>query len=412
MLLLLLGLLGVHGGKHDAWPDRAYTLTNAVANAVVVVQLDPWGNLVYEGSVLTNGAGAGVSLGNQGALASTGNWLFAVNAGSGTITSLWLDPEGDALPVVVSSVSSGGVSPRSLTVWGNWLFVLNSDSVVGFKIWANGTLTMVPNSTQPCVSTGNVEILFSNSGRWLVVAQRGTNHTGFTVLPVDPWGVVWPGTWYGWTGNVPFGFDIDQWDRLFVAEVPVNSLSSWQLHPNGTLAFLDRKPTMQVGTCWATVTPNGMWAYTANAGSATVTGFWVDRWGHLTGFGDNGTSAQEDAGIYTSDLDVSADGKYLYSLGRGAVYVYWIGRDGHLTRVSSWLNSTVLPNSVTGMLVPKVPKIVKAPAAKKNAIIGGIAGGVGGAAAILLVTRRRKQQKRLSVAQKPIQATQVVQVHV
>jgi len=308
--------------------------------------------------------------------------------------------------------------PLSLTVWENWLFVLNSDNVVGFKIWANGTLAMIPNSMQSCPSDGNVEVKFSNNGRWLVVSQRGTTQMGLWTLPVDQWGVVWPGMWWPMTAHVPFGFDIDQWDRIFLAEVPMNSMSTWQLNMNGTLTFIDRNDTMQMATCWSVVHPTGMWAYAANAGSDTITGFMVDKWAHLWRATADGASATQAPNMHTQDMAISADGHYLYALGHGVVYVYWIGEHGELTQLAWWTNSTVLPNSVTGMLVPSMkmapmPKMMAPamPAAKKNGVIGGICGGVGGAAAIFLV-RRRRRQHMLPEDPKPLDPTKVVQVHV
>jgi len=413
--LFLLGVVAVHAGK-DAkpvwWPDRVYTQTNSAANALVVLQLDADWNLNYLWSIPTGGAGADMGLGNQGALASSGNWLFAVNAGSNSISTFWLDPEGVLPPRAVSWVNSGGSKPRSLTVWGNWLFVLNEDSVVGFQIWANGTLTMVPNSWQACASDGNVQVQFSNWGRYLVVAQRGTTQKGLMVFPVDQWGVVKPGKWFA-SGNehVPFGFDIDAWDRVFLAETGSNSLSSWQLRADGTLQYIARNNTLQLGTCWATLTPNGMFAYTANAGTDTVSGFAIDKWAGLWRVDADGKTAAQATGTHTTDLDVSADGQFLYALTRGAVYAYSVGSDGHLTQLAWWTNTTVLPNTVTGILVPKLAKVAKAPASsKKGAVIGGVVGGLGGATAIFLVKRRRKSQK--PVDPKPMNATEVVQVHV
>jgi 6-phosphogluconolactonase (cycloisomerase 2 family) len=407
-LLLLLGLLGVYGQKKSKWPDRAYTLTNEVANAVVVLQLDPWGNLNHVGSVPTGGMGSGSGLGNQGALASWKNFLFVVNPGSNTITTLWLDPDNKRLPTVACSVGSYGTSPRSLTVWGNWLFVLNSDSVVGFKIWPNGQLTMVPSSWVSAASDGNVQVQFNNNGRWLVVAMRGTTSKGFWVLPVNQWGVVSAGTWTESLQHVPFGFDIDKWDRIFASEVPTNSLSSWKLHGNGTLQFIDREDTLQLGTCWATLHPNGKWAYAANAGSATISGVGIDEWAKLWLLDANGVTASQANGSHTTDLDISGDGSYLYSLGTGVVYAYWIDVDGHLTRVGWWQNSTALPKSVTGMHVPTM-QTKPSKASKKAAWIGGIAGGAAAVGAAFLVVRRKRNKKAMESQPKPIE---IVAVHV
>jgi len=351
-----------------------------------------------------------MGLGNQGALASWGNWLFAVNAGTNTITTFWLDPANVMLPTVKHWVSSGGVAPRSLTVWGDWLFVLNSDSIVGFRIWPDGSLTMVPNSMQWANTTGNVEIQFSHGGKWLVVTMRG-NMQGYMVYGVNAWGATSPGWWMESTVNVPFGFEIDEWDRVFVAEVPTNALSSWQLWANGTLSFINRTETWQLGTCWATLSPNGKWAYTGNAGSNSVSGFQVDHWAHLWPVTVGGDTASQTGGTHTQDLATSADGKYLYVLQHGAVTAYWIQADGSLQLLSWWTNTTVLPASVTGLIVPHWPAKA-APAGGKTAILGGVVGGVGMGAAIFIVRRRRRVAGAKPIETVAMNPTKTVIVHV
>ena len=74
-----------------------------------------------------NGAGC-PSLDSQDAIALTpnGKFLFAVNAGSNTVSSFKVTRHGVAL---VNQVSSGGAFPDSLTVHGNLVYVLNANSL-------------------------------------------------------------------------------------------------------------------------------------------------------------------------------------------------------------------------------------------------------------------------------------------
>ena len=74
-----------------------------------------------------NGRGC-PSLDSQDAIASSSNGklLFAVNAGSNTVSSFRVTRHGAQL---VGQVSSGGMFPNSLTVHGNLLYVLNSNSL-------------------------------------------------------------------------------------------------------------------------------------------------------------------------------------------------------------------------------------------------------------------------------------------
>jgi len=261
-----------------------------------------------------------------------------------------------------------------------------------------------------------VQIQFSNAGKFLIVSARGASMKGIKVYGVDAWGATTPVQWYEMDDHQPFGFDIDQWDRVFLAEVPMNSLSTWQINWDGTLTFIDRKDTMQQGTCWATLTPNGMWAYVANAGSSSVSGFWADKWAHLTSVSMDGVTAKQTDGVHTQDLTTSGDGKYLYTLTHGTVYAYWVGNDGKLSLASWYTDATWLPDSVTGLLAPmmmqgKMPKdSAMGPAGKKNAIIGGIMGGVGAGLAIFVVRRRRSQKAKTPAP--VVEAIKTLSVHV
>src|SRR5437764_4704585 len=91
-----------------------YTLTNAPSgNAVLVFDRASDGALAPAGAFATGGNGTGAGLGSQGALALSEDrkLLFAVNAGSNTVSELAVRPHGLDL---VSTISSGGTLPISL----------------------------------------------------------------------------------------------------------------------------------------------------------------------------------------------------------------------------------------------------------------------------------------------------------
>src|SRR5262245_58394933 len=119
-----------------------YVLTNATSgNAVAVWNRAADGTLTAAGSYATGGQGNGGGLGSQGAiiLSQNNQWLFAVNAGSNSISSFKVDPDGLTL---VSTIASGGARPTSLTVYKNWLYVLNAGgaNITGFTVANDGTL--------------------------------------------------------------------------------------------------------------------------------------------------------------------------------------------------------------------------------------------------------------------------------
>jgi len=116
---------------------RIYTETNGKANRVLIFNRFANGKLALAGSAATGGAGGfqpqpGCTpvcpfLDTQDEIVSTadGKLVFAVNAGSSTITSFRATSTGLHK---VSVVSSHGKFPNSLTIHRTWLYVLNSDS--------------------------------------------------------------------------------------------------------------------------------------------------------------------------------------------------------------------------------------------------------------------------------------------
>src|SRR5215475_4091836 len=99
---------------HD---DRHYVYTQNNAqgdNRVLVFEQHANGALVNVSSFSTGGAGAGANLGSQGALALSqdGRWLFAVNAGSNSISVFDVYDEKLTL---ASTIGSGGTTPISVT---------------------------------------------------------------------------------------------------------------------------------------------------------------------------------------------------------------------------------------------------------------------------------------------------------
>ena len=91
-------------------------------------------------------------------------------------------------------------------------------------------------------------------------------------------------------------------------------------------------PTHQGAPCWLVVTPNGRYAYTANAAGGSVSGFSIARDGSLALLDPSGVSAALGAGSHPLDESVSADGTYLYVLvdGRHTIAGYRIAADGSL----------------------------------------------------------------------------------
>ncbi len=108
-------------GKGSA--GYVYTLSNQTSgNKVLVYSRTSAGILSYMAHYSTGGTGTGGGLGNQGAVVLSGNnsLLLAVNPGSNSISSFHVSGGGLQL---VSTVSSGGNTPVSVTVHNNLVYV-------------------------------------------------------------------------------------------------------------------------------------------------------------------------------------------------------------------------------------------------------------------------------------------------
>ena len=301
-----------------------FTQSNSSSgNAVIAFGRSADGSLTPAGSFSTLGNGTGAGLGSQGAVAlsNDGRFLFAVNAASNTITSFTVD--GTSL-ARVNTVSSGGTLPISLTTHGDVVYVLNAggtENITGFSIGSTGALTMLAGSSRPLSSTGvgPAQVGFDPSGRWLVVTEKNTNRidvyavtdNGYASAPV-----VNPSA-----GQTPFGFAFNQRGVLIVSEafggaVDASAVSSYTLGSGGTLNVASASvPTTETAACWVAVTNNGKFAYAANTGSASVTGFEVDNasLGILDASGKTGST-----GTTPIDVAMSRNSQFLYTLTAGS----------------------------------------------------------------------------------------------
>ncbi|PYP43379.1 MAG: 3-carboxymuconate cyclase [Gemmatimonadetes bacterium] len=313
-----------------------YTLTNQVAgNAVAVFDRAADGTLTAAGTIATGGTGTGGGLGSQGAVALSddGRRLFAVNAGSNDVSVFSVGPAGLSL---ASRTASGGTLPISLTVHGNALYVLNAGgagNISGFTVGATGGLTPIPGSIQPLSATnvGPAQVSFSPDGRRLVVTEKNTNL--LDVYAVDANGAAGARTSFTSAGGTPFGFAFGLRDLLLVSEAAApGSASSYILGRGGDLQVVSGAVlTHQGAPCWAVVTNDGRFGFTAN-GSGSVSGFSIAPDRSISLIDANGASAVISGGV--NDVALSGNSHFLYVLGTNAtpaIHAFRIERDGHLT---------------------------------------------------------------------------------
>lgn len=314
-----------------------YTLTNAPSgNAVAVFDRDSHGALTPAGTFGTGGNGTGANLGSQGALAISrdGKLLFAVNAASNTISELAVEPHSLQL---VGTTPSGGTTPISLTVHGNLLYALNAGgagNINGFTFDRNG-ISPIAGSTRPlgAGSAGPAQVSFSPDGASLVVTEKATSTIDSYVVGAD--GTASAPTVSPSAGTTPFGFAFDPAGHLLVSEA-AGSASSYNVRSDGAHLIAGPVSTKgQAAPCWLVTTNDGRYAYTANAGSGTLSGFSIAADGSLALLSPSGISAALGAGSHPLDEAVSTNGNFLYDLADGlhGISGFSIGADGSLTQV-------------------------------------------------------------------------------
>jgi len=330
-------------------PGAVYALTNqASGNAVAIFARGADGSLNWSSSVSTGGTGAGSGLGSQGALALSddGRWLFAVNAGSNDVSAFEVTASGLSL---TSRVGSGGQRPISLTVHGGVLYVLNAGgdgNISGFNIGSDGELAAIPGSTRALSGTnvGPAQVAFSPNGAWLVVTEKTTNR--LDVYTVDGAGIASAATSTASAGGTPFGFSFGHRDELFVSEA-AGSASSYVIASDGSVTVASGAVlTHQGAPCWAVVTKNGKFGYTANAQGGSISGFAVANDGSISLIDADGRTAVVGAG--NIDLALSGNSRYLYELdGNRSISGFRIEADGHLTSAG---RTVTLPASTVGLV--------------------------------------------------------------
>jgi 6-phosphogluconolactonase (cycloisomerase 2 family) len=317
-------------------PGAVYVLSNQPSgNAVLVFDRAADGSLTAAGSYATGGTGTGGGLGSQGAviLDASGRHLYAVNAGSGTITSFRVRHDGleqiDVAP-------SGGSMPTSLTVAGDLLYVLNAGgagSINGLTI-DDGHLEPLAGSARALSggATAPAQVSFTPDGDQLLVTERATQR--IDVFDVGADGLATGPTVVASAGATPFGFGFDNKDHAIVSEAfggaaDASAVSSYDLVGGGLQTVSASVPTTETAACWIAVTANGKFAYAGNAGTASVTGYRVSPDGSLTILDADGKTGSATAGI--TDLAVSRNSQFLYGrVGNGTVAAWSINANGSL----------------------------------------------------------------------------------
>jgi len=307
-LLAALALVATAGAAHSGGPaGHVYVLSNSPAgNAVLDYSRASDGSLSGPVSYPTGGTGTGGGLGSQGALIRDDEDLYAVNAGSNSISRFSIERNGLEWE---ATVPSGGVMPISLTSHGHLLYVLNAGgaaNITGFDTHGDG-LAPIANSTRPMGTgaSGPAQVSFGRDGDVLVVTEKASStiETFYVDDDVPDTAAVFTST-----GGTPFGFDFDRRGNLLVSNA-AGSASSYSLSREGRVNVISGAvATGQAAPCWLVTSKDGKYAYTANGGGGTISGFAIGNDGSMTLLTPGGATANLGAGSHPLDEAISKDG--------------------------------------------------------------------------------------------------------
>lgn len=331
-----------------------FAMTNAVdRNAVVAFRRRLDGTIRRVGAFATGGTGTGPNnvspatpqtgvdpLASQGSLrlSRSRRWLFAVNAGSNSISSLRVHGCGRLRLADVEP--SGGLQPNSLAIYGSLLYVANvgsaannySSNITGFRIWRSGRLVPIVDATYSLSSptAQPASLVFSPCGRWLVVTELTTNQ--ISVFRVNSDGRLSGPTVNQSAGAGPFGAAFLHSGLLLVAEAGANALSSYSLAPDGILTARSASvPSDGIASCWVAVSSCQRYAFVSNTGSGTIASYQIQRDGTLVMLRLARTTPGSETGA-PIDSGVSTGGSSFYVLdgSHGWITAFHISRDGRL----------------------------------------------------------------------------------
>ncbi|HET9506337.1 MAG TPA: beta-propeller fold lactonase family protein [Gaiellaceae bacterium] len=328
LLALVAGLL-LFSSSAMASDGRGvlYTQTNDPnGNTVQRFDRGPGGSLTSAGTFATGGSGLATLGGRQGAveLSGDGRYLYAVNAGSDSVSVFRAGRHGTRL---VDVVSSGGDAPASIAEHDGRVYVLNSGdvpSVTAFWRSHGGSLRAIGARELAPGAAGAAQVSVMPDGRSLVISERVANR--LEALPLDRYGRPGAPVVTVSSGAVPFGFGISPQGTIVVSEAGASTVSSYRLARDGALRSVTASLAVGQGAaCWVAVSPNGRFAYTGNAAGG-ISGFAIARDGSLTSIGTTLLAPSP------RDLDFDASGRYLHAVSPGGqATVYRVGDDGSLT---------------------------------------------------------------------------------
>ena len=382
VLALATSVVAQADGKSEQFAGAVYAMSNNFEqNSIVAYRRGSEGMLSPIGEFLTGGQGAAFD-GGEGLdplisaysvlLSDDRRFLFAVNAGSSTITVFRI--LSDFSLRKTDEKPTYGVGPNSVAYRKGLVYVSNIDadgffagepdqegSLVGYRLSKRGKLIPIRHSRE-LLGNRPSAIQFSPDGRFLIVASINAGSASLAsgsadeivsykvsrngrLQRVDGTASTFPGN--ATNRNLPsaIGFEVVKQGReqfVVVTEarefqadgtppafpaLQTGSVSTWRLDHSGTFSPVDLDVLAgsdlfdgQRTTCWIEFSANGELFWVSNALEATLSSYSFDR-GEIELVNEieaQGVPAADDDPFGTTDgwidLWLSEDGRYLYQL--------------------------------------------------------------------------------------------------
>ncbi len=333
----------------DYASQQLFTLSNQIAdNRLLIFKRNLDGTMEYDSSISLHGIGIGTTLGSANPLMASqdGNWLFAVNAGSNSITSI--DIRGN-IPQAISTISSNGVKPVSIAVYQNWLFVLNqgnNGNISGFTYDNNGVLSPLPNATAELgiAPVNPAQISFNANGNALIVTEKDSSKIDLIHLNTN--GSISNIQKFATASPKPYGFARSDDDYIFCSEALQNNFSVYKIDNNSIDLASSPISTVQNGACWVGLLPNQHYAYMLHAGTNCVTGYDVSNRSNPQLLNSDGLTAT--TGLHPIEITFSQNSQHMFVLNTGShsIHSFAINDNGSLTFVQE---KTGLPSGAVGL---------------------------------------------------------------
>lgn len=215
--------------------------------------------------------------------------LYAVNAGSNTISAFNVDADGVLRPLPGQPFPSGSSTPVSIGVHGRYLVTVGSaqdpaqagkgyrPGLVASEIKRDGSLRLLPRSAVALAPDAQPsQALTTSTGPFVISAEfPGGGHlnafvqapggkliqTDSTTLPLDADG----------TQPLPLGLWANpRAPYLYVGFVNTNELGVYTLSGLGKLQFVNKASNSGTALCWIRASGDGRFLYTANTGDNSM----------------------------------------------------------------------------------------------------------------------------------------------